>query len=65
LAKHQQDGQMLIAEAQRQKENRSLVFPFYTLLRGWQRLFSNAKSIFYEWWRRLKPKDLPMRDLFI
>jgi len=64
LARHQHDGQRLIENAQRQKEKRPLVFPFYTLLMGWQRLFSNAKSLFYDWWRKPKPKAPLMRDLF-
>ena len=64
LAKHQKNGQNLIDKAQRQKENKPLVFPFYTLLMGWQRLFVGAKSIFYDWWRKPKPKEPPMGDLF-
>jgi len=64
LAQHQQDGKRLIIKAQRQKENKPLVFPFYTLLMGWQRLFIGAKSLFYDWWRKPKPKDSPMGDLF-
>jgi len=64
LAKHQKNGQNLIDKAQRQKENKPLVFPFYTLLMGWQRLFVGAKSIFYDWWRKPKPKDPQMGDLF-
>jgi len=65
LAKHQCDGQGLIDKALRQKEKKPLVFPFYTLLMGWQRLFSSAKSLFYEWWRMSKPKEPPIRDLFM
>ena len=65
LAAHQQDGQVLIDKAQRQKENKPLVFPFYTLLAGWQRLLAHATTVFYDWWRKPKPKDPPpMRDLF-
>ena len=64
LAEHQNDGQRLIINAQRQKENKPLVFPFYTLLMGWQRLFVGAKTLFYDWWRKPKPKDPPMSDLF-
>ena len=49
LAEHYKDSQRLIIKSQRQKENRPLVFPFYTLLVGWQRLFVGTKSIFYHW----------------
>lgn len=64
LAEHQHDGQRLIEKALRQKQSKPLVFPFYTLLMGWQRLFADAQTLFYGWWRRPKPKVPPMGDLF-
>ncbi len=65
LACHQNQGQKLIYKAKRQKNHKPLVFPFYTLLSGWQALFADAKPLFYDWWR--KPKRPPPRqaDLFI
>ncbi len=65
LACHQNQGQKLIYKAKRQKSHKPLVFPFYTLLSGWQALFADAKTLFYDWWR--KPNRLPPRqaDLFI
>ena len=65
LATYQQDGSQLIAKAKRQKPNQKLTFPYYTLLSGIQALFADAKTIFYDWWRKPKPEKPPiMRDLF-
>ena len=65
LAEHQHQGQTLIDKARRQKERKPLVFPFYTLLMGWQRLFAQAKTIFYDWWRKPKSVDPPLiPDMF-
>ena len=49
----------------RQKEKKPLQFPFYSILRGWQRFFQQAKTVFYTWWRKSKPdKDPPIGGLF-
>ncbi len=65
LACHQNQGNRLIDKAKRQKSHQPLIFPFYTLLSGWQALFADAKTLFYDWWR--KPRRPPPRqtDLFI
>lgn len=64
LAYYQDDGGKLLAKAKRQKTRKALQFPFYSLLMGWQRLFAEAKHMFYHWWRRPNPHDSPTRDLF-
>lgn len=68
LAAHQQQAETLIAKARRQKPHKRLVFPFYTLLAGWQRLFAPARHVFYHWWRQPKAPDPggapPIADLF-
>ena len=63
LAAHQQDA-MLLQTAQRQKPNKRLIFPFYTLLQGWQRLFAEAQTLYYHWWRKPQCSDPPIRDMF-
>jgi len=60
LAIHQQQGKALIDKARRQKPKMQLVFPFYSMLSGWQFLFADAKSIFYHWWRVPKPLEPPI-----
>ena len=52
LADGQQDANVLLHKAKRQKPNKTLRFPFYSLLQGWQQLFAPAKHIFYRWWRQ-------------
>ena len=65
MAYYQKDAQQLIKVSRRQKENKPLQFPFYSILMGWQRLFQQAKTVFYTWWRKPKPaKDPPIPDLF-
>ncbi len=65
LAYHQTDGSRLLKKAKRQKPHKPLVFPFYSLLMGWQQLFAAAGSLFYDWWRRPKTKSPPLiEDLF-
>jgi hypothetical protein len=65
LAYYQEQGKTLIAKAKRQKKHKVLQFPFYSLLLGWQRLFAEAKRVFYHWWRAPKTADTsPIRDLF-
>ena len=51
LAAYQGDGRRLLEKAKRQKPNRACPFPFYSLLAGWQRLFSAARVIFHPWLR--------------
>ncbi len=65
LACHQNQGSRLIDKAQRQKSHKPLVFPFYTLLSGWQALFADAKTLFYDWWRKPKRPPPIQADLFI
>ena len=65
LATHQQDGSLLITKARRQKPNKTLTFPFYTLLNRLQALFADAKTIFYDCWRKPEPDKPPViSDLF-
>lgn len=65
LAAYQHQSQMLVAHAKRQKPRKRPVFPFYSLLAGWQRLFAGAKEVFYRWWRRPTPQSPPpIDDLF-
>ena len=65
MAYYQNNAQQLINVGRRQKEKKPLQFPFYSILRGWQRLFQQAKTVFYTWWRKPKPdKDPPIDDLF-
>ena len=52
LAAYQEDGERLLEKARRQKPKNPLTFPFYSLLAGWQRLFSMAKVIIHPWLRR-------------
>ncbi len=48
-AAHQEDGNKLLEKARRQKPKRPPIFPFRSLLAGWQRLFSAARLIFHPW----------------
>jgi len=67
LAAYQEDGGRLLEKAQRQKSRRSQIFPFYSLLAGWQRLFSMARVIFHPWLRRRQHSAAsapPQPDLF-
>ena len=65
LAVHENESGILIDKARRQKENKPMVFAFYTLLSGWQRLFDQARTLFYDWWRRPGTDDPPTTtDLF-
>ena len=67
LAAYQDDGGKLLEKARRQKPKRSPVFPFYSLLAGWQRLFSAARVIFHPWLRRRRDSRAtapPQPDLF-
>jgi|GEM_PF-1154779 len=67
LAAYQDQGQVLLEQAKRQKRKPPR-FAFYSLLLGWQRLFAGARTIFYDWWRRspkpLEPDPPPITDLF-
>jgi len=67
LAAYQEDGERLLEKARRQKPKNPLTFPFYSLLAGWQRLFSMAKVIFHPWLRRRRHAAAlapPQPDLF-
>ena len=65
LAYYQHDSKHLVKMSKRQKKKAPKVFPFYTILLGWQALFKQAKTVFYTWWRKSKPdKGPPMADLF-
>ena len=65
LASHQNEAAKLLIAAKRQKRKKPLIFPFYSLLQGWQRLFEGTKSVFYDWWRRPKrQKTDQIEDLF-
>jgi hypothetical protein len=52
LAAYQRHAHTLWEKARRQKPRQRPVFPFYSLLAGWQRLFAAARRIVYHWWRR-------------
>jgi len=39
----------LMVKARRQKPKKTLRFPFYSLLMGWQSLFAGARTIFHGW----------------
>ncbi len=67
LAAYQEDGGRLLEKARRQKPKIPRVFPFYSLLAGWQRLFSAARVIFHPWLRRrsgTRATAPPQHDLF-
>lgn len=65
LAYYQHDSKHLVKMGKRQKKKAPKVFPFYSILLGWQALFKQAKMVFYTWWRRPKPaEDPPITDLF-
>jgi hypothetical protein len=66
LAAYQRHAHTLWEKARRQKPRQRPVFPFYSLLAGWQRLFAAARRIFYHWWRRpiRPPSAPPIDDLF-
>lgn len=65
LAAHESQGKHLLDKARRQKPQTPMVFSFYTLLSGWQRLFADANTLFYDWWRRPRTDDPPTTvDLF-
>ncbi len=61
LAFYQHQAQPLIEHAKRLKPKKRLQFPFYSLLAGWQRLFADAKTVFYTWWRK-KPDKIPINE---
>jgi len=67
LVAYQEDGERLLENAKRQKSKSPPIFPFYSLLAGWQRLFSMATTIFHPWLRRRQPSRAtapPQPDLF-
>ena len=68
LAAYQEEGDRLLDKARRQKPGKSPIFPFYSLLAGWQRLFSAARVMFHPWLRRRRHPGAsappPQPDLF-
>ncbi|MEC9306007.1 MAG: hypothetical protein VX449_10590 [Pseudomonadota bacterium] len=64
LAAYQDRAPELVRHAQRQKRHHRLIFPFYSLQRGWQRLFAQGRSVFYPLWRRAPDAEARIPDLF-
>jgi len=64
LSEEQHDSHELIKRGKRQKKNKKLKFPFYSLLKGWQALFAEAKSIFYTRFRQ-RTKETTEKQLFL
>ena len=67
LASYQEEGGKRLEKARRQKSRKSPIFPFYSLLAGWQHLFSAARVIFHPWLRRRRHSGAtapPPPDLF-
>jgi len=64
LSEDQHGSHELIERGKRQKKNKKLKFPFYSLLKGWQSLFAEAKDIFYTRFRQ-KTKETARRQLFL
>ncbi len=67
LAAYQEEGGRLLEKARRQKAARPGMFPFYSLLSGWQCLFSAARVIFHPWLRgrrQTRATAPPQPDLF-
>lgn len=63
LAVWQDRDSCLIRSSRRQKPDKALKFPFYSLLKGWQNLFRGARVLFWPLWRKRKPRSLS-DDLF-
>lgn len=64
LSEEQHESHDLITRGKRQKKHRKLKFPFYSLLKGWQSLFAEAKDIFYKQFRKIK-RDKTESQLFL
>jgi len=64
LAAFEEDAEHLAIRARRLKPRKRPSFPFYTLIRGWQRLFAAAREVFYPWLRGKRPKAPPQLPLF-
>jgi len=60
LAENQHQAEELEKKGKRLKKKRPQ-FPFYSMLKGWQRLFSGAASLFYDRFRRI----IPQRQLLL
>lgn len=56
LAETQHQAEELVNKGKRLKKKRPL-FPFYSILKGWQRLFSEGVSLFYDRFRRRIPRQ--------
>ena len=64
LAAHEDEAGHLAVRARRLKPRTRPNFPFYTLIKGWQRLFAAARVVFHPWLRGKRPKDPPQLSLF-
>jgi transposase-like protein len=64
LATYQDRAPELVQHARRQKRSTRMSFPFYSLQRGWQRLFAQGQMIFYGLWRGPSGGKGRTRDLF-
>jgi len=64
LAASQEDADTLVSRAKRQKPKKKPAFPFYTLIRGWQRLFAAAREVYYVLLRCKRPEPPPQIPLF-
>jgi len=64
LAAYEHEAETLVERARRLKPRKRPSFPFYTLIRGWQRLFAAAREVFYSWLRGKRPNAPPQLPLF-
>jgi len=64
LAAYEQEAEALVERARRLKPRKRPSFPFYTLFKGWQRLFAAAREVFYAWLRGKRPNAPPQLPLF-
>lgn len=56
LAEGQHQAEELVEKGKRLKKKRPQ-FPFYSMLKGWQRLFSEAVTLFHDRFRRMIPRQ--------
>jgi len=64
LAAYEHEAETLVEHARRLKPRKRPSFPFYTLIKGWQRLFTAARKVFYSWLRGKRPNAPPQLPLF-
>ncbi|RME60287.1 hypothetical protein D6779_02480 [Candidatus Parcubacteria bacterium] len=55
LAAYEHEAEELVVRAGRLKPKKRPSFPFYTLIKGWQRLFAAAREVFCSWLRGKRP----------